>query len=121
MQKLENNMLIICPNEEKLKILEKLEQEDKLYNLKFMTKKEYLDNYFFTYKDNALLYLMKKYHYKVDVCKVYLNYLYVIDEDKVFQNKKLNFLQSLKKELKENGLLEYNPSFKDYIKNKRKE
>ena len=27
MQKLENNMLIICPNEEKLKILEKLEQE----------------------------------------------------------------------------------------------
>lgn len=39
MQKLENNMLIICPNEEKLKILEKLEQEDKLYNLKFMTKK----------------------------------------------------------------------------------
>jgi len=120
MQKLENNMLIICPNEEKLKILEKLEQEDKLYNLKFMTKKEYLDNYFFTYKDNALLYLMKKYHYKVDVCKVYLNYLYVIDEDKVFQNKKLNFLQSLKKELKENGLLEYNPSFKDYIKNKRK-
>ena len=55
MEKIENNMLIICPNEQKSKILEKLEQENKLYNLKFMTKKEYLDNYFFTYKDNALL------------------------------------------------------------------
>ena len=101
MEKIENNMLIICPNEQKSKILEKLEQENKLYNLKFMTKKEYLDNYFFTYKDNALLYLMKKYHYKVDVCKVYLNCLYVIDENKVYQNKKLLFLQNLKKELQE--------------------
>ena len=119
MVKIEDNMLIICPNEEKLKILEKLEKEDKLYNLKFMTKKEYFDNYFFAYKDNALLYLMKKYHYKVDVCKVYLKYLYVIDEDKIYQNKKLSFLQSIKKELKENGFLEYNPSFKDYIKDKK--
>lgn len=120
MQKLENNMLIICPNEEKQKILEKLEQEDKLYNLKFMTQKEYLNQYYFTYKDNALLYLMKKYHYKVDVCKVYLNYLYIIDENKAYQNKKLNFLKNLKKELRENGLLEYNPSFKNYIKNKKR-
>lgn len=120
MEKIENNMLIICPNEQKSKILEKLEQENKLYNLKFMTKKEYLDNYFFTYKDNALLYLMKKYHYKVDVCKVYLNCLYVIDENKVYQNKKLLFLQNLKKELQEQGLLEYNSSFKDYLKGKRK-
>lgn len=120
MQNLENNMLIICPNEEKLKILEKIEKENKLYNLKFMTKKEYLDNYFFTYKDNALLYLMKKYHYKVDICKVYLNYLYVIDENKSYKSNKLLFLQSLKKELKEQGLLEYNPSFKEYLKNKKK-
>ncbi len=120
MKKIENNMLIICPNEQKSKMLEKLEQENKLYNLKFMTKKEYLDNCFFTYKDNALLYLMKKYHYKVDVCKVYLNYLYVIDENKVYQNKKLIFLQSLKKELQEKDLLEYNSSFKDYLKGKRK-
>ena len=33
MEKIENNMLIICPNEQKSKILEKLEQENKLYNL----------------------------------------------------------------------------------------
>ena len=119
MTKLENNMLIICPNEEKLKILEKIENENKLYNLKFMTKEEYLNNYFFTYKDSTLLYLMKKYHYKVDVCKVYLKYLYVIDDEKRYKNKKLIFLQNIKKELKEQGLLEYNKAFKGYIKDKK--
>ena len=60
---LEDNILIICPNEEKLKILKQLEQEEKLYNVKFMTKEEYLGNYFFTYQDSAILYLMKKYVY----------------------------------------------------------
>ena len=93
MLQLENNMLIICPNEEKLKILRLLEKEDRLYNLKFMTKEEYLGNYFFTYQDSAILYLMKKYHYKVDVCRVYLSYLYVIDDNKKYNNKKLVFLQ----------------------------
>ena len=105
MEKIENNMLVICPNEEKLKILEKLEQEDNLYNIKFMTKEEYLNNYHFTYQDSAILYLMKKYHYKVDVCKVYLKYLYVIDEKKTYKNKKLIFLQNLKKELIKENLL----------------
>ena len=120
MEKLENNMLVICPNEEKIKILHTLEQQNKLYNIKFMTKQEYLNNYFFTYQDNAILYLMKKYHYKVDVCKVYLKYLYVIDENKIYQNKKINFLQKLKKELIQENLLEYNPTFKEYLKNKKK-
>ena len=120
MQKLQNNTLIICPNEEKIKILEKLEQKKELYNLKFMTKEEYLNNYFFTYSDKTILYLMKKYHYKVDVCKVYLKYLYVIDEAKKYENKKLTFLQELKKELKKENLLEFNISFKEYLKRKKK-
>ena len=47
MEKLENNILVICPNEQKLKILNQLQQESKLYNIKFMTKEEYLKNYFF--------------------------------------------------------------------------
>lgn len=120
MLQLENNMLIICPNEEKLKILRLLEKEDRLYNLKFMTKEEYLGNYFFTYQDSAILYLMKKYHYKVDVCRVYLSYLYVIDDNKKYNNKKLVFLQQLKNELKEQGLLDYNPAFKEYLEDKKK-
>lgn len=120
MQKLENDMLIICPREEKEKILNQLEQEDKLYNIKFMTKEDYLENYFFTYQDKAIFYLMKKYHYKVDVCKVYLSYLPIIEDDKRYENEKLKFLQNLKQELKQKNLLEYNPIFKEYLKKKKK-
>lgn len=120
MLKLEDNMLIICPNEEKLRILATLEPDQKLLNLKFMTKEEYLKNYFFTYTDEAILYLMKKYHYNVDVCKIYLNYLYVIDDTKKYQNPKLNFLANLKKELEKENLLEYHPNIKKYLSNKKK-
>lgn len=120
MQKLENNMLIICPTAEKEKILTKLEEENSLLNIKFMTKEEYLTNYFFSYDEKAILYLMKKYHYKVDVCKVYLKYLYVIDDEKEYKNKKLQFLKSLKKELQENHLLTKNPLFKSYLSKKKK-
>lgn len=120
MLKLEDNMLIICPNEEKLRILATLEPDQKLLNLKFMTKEEYLKNYFFTYTDEAILYLMKKYHYNVDVCKIYLKYLYVIDDTKKYQNPKLNFLANLKKELEKENLLEYHPNIKRYLANKKK-
>ena len=45
MQELEkDNLLIICPNEQKLKMLEQLSKEEKLYNIKFMTKEEYKSN-----------------------------------------------------------------------------
>lgn len=120
MLKLEDNMLIICPNEEKLRILATLEPDQKLLNLKFMTKEEYLKNYFFTYTDEAILYLMKKYHYNVDVCKIYLKYLYVIDDTKKYQNPKLNFLANLKEELEKENLFEYHPNIKKYLANKKK-
>lgn len=120
MNQIENNTLIICPNEEKVKILKRLQTLNKLYNLKFMTKEEYFNNHFFEYNDKTILYLMKKYHYKVDVCKAYLKYLYVIDEEKNYKNKKLIFLQNIKKELKDNNLLIYHPEMKKYLETKNK-
>ena len=63
---------------------------------------------------------MKKYHYNVDVCKIYLKYLYVIDDTKKYQNPKLKFLANLKKELEKENLLEYHPNVKKYLANKKK-
>lgn len=119
MQELEkDNLLIICPNEQKIKILETLSKEKKLYNIKFMTKEEYKSNYYFSYDETALYYLMNKYNYNLAVAKVYLNNLYVIDIDKKYKSEKLIFLQNIKKELIDNNLLKFNPSFKEYIKTK---
>ena len=108
--------LIICPNEEKIKMLSNVDNNN-LHNYKFMTKEEYLNNYYFSYNEEALYYLMKKYNYDIDVCKVYLKHLYIIDINKQYNSKKLIFLQNLKKELIENNLLKFSPDFSSYLKN----
>jgi len=110
--------LIICPNEEKLKILLELNNSKELNPIKFMTKNEFFNNYYFSYNDETIYYLMKKYHFNIDVCKVYLNNLYVIDINKEYKSDKLNFLKDLKKELIDNNLLIFNNGFKEYLKDK---
>ncbi len=108
--------LIICPNEEKLRILKSLQSQNTLFNQKYMTIEEFQNNYFFSYDEKALYYLMDHYHLHIDVAKIYLNSLYGIEDEKTYHKKKLIFLQSLKKELISNHLLEINPSFHDYLK-----
>lgn len=113
-----DNSLIICPNQTKTKILKELSQTKKLVNIKFMTKEEYKKIYYFLYDDKLLAYLIKKYNYNIDVARVYINNLYVIDENKTYKSPKLNFLKDLKKELIKEGLLIYNNTYKEYLKNK---
>ena len=92
----QNNTLIVCPNATKIKILNEQMQDDKLYNIKFMTKEEFKNNYFYSYDEETLYYLLKKYNYNLDVAKIYLKNLYVIDENKDYKNTKLVFLKNLK-------------------------
>lgn len=114
----QNNTLIVCPNATKIKILNEQMQDDKLYNIKFMTKEEFKNNYFYSYDEGTLYYLLKKYNYNLDVAKIYLKNLYVIDENKDYKNPKLVFLKNLKIELLKENLLKQNKSFKEFIKNK---
>ncbi len=118
---MQENKLMICPNNEKMKILSELQNDNTLHNIKFMTKEEFLSNYYFKSNENTLFYLLNKYKLNLDVAKVYLKNLFVIDITKNYSSSKLNFLKNLKKELLENNLLEENPFFKDYLKNKKVE
>ena len=106
--------LIICNNSIKKKLLN---ESNTLINRKFMTMKELINSYYFSYDDETIFYLMDKYKYKYNVAKVYLDNLIYI-EDKVYNSDKLNFLVRLKKELDLNNLLIYDNYFKEYIKNK---
>lgn len=113
---LEDNLLIVCPNNLRLKILKELGLDEKILNIKFMSKEEFRDNYFFKIKRNeALIYLMQKYDYDISVCNVYLDNLYIIEDNKIYKSPKLNFLKDLKKELLENNLLVFNPNFKNFL------
>ena len=114
----QSTTLIICPNETKMKLLKDSSSKNELLNIKFMTKEEYKNIYYFSYDEKTLAYLMKKYNYNIDVCKVYLNNLYVIDEAKTYKSPKLNFLKDLKKELLQENLLIINKTYKDYLKDK---
>lgn len=105
---------MICPTSIKKEILLQEEENQTLHSMKFYTKKEFLDLYYFSYDEKAVYYMMKKYHYPVDVAYEYLSYLYSI-EDKEYSSKKLNFLRDLKKELIENHLLTFHSSFQNVI------
>ena len=109
--------LIICPTTEKERILSKNQNED-LVSIKFMTKEEFFQNYFFSYNQKTIAYLIKKYGYDIDVIKVYLENMKYIEDEKEYHHPKLIFLQELKNELKRNNLIQENKYFKEYIKDK---
>ena len=115
---LEDIDIIICPTIQKRKILNKLSNQDKIFNIKFFTKQEFINNYYYSYDDKIIYYLMNKYNLNIDVVKVYLKNLYYIDLNKKYSSSKLEYLKSIKKELLDNNLLIENKYFKKYIENK---
>ena len=76
--------ILICPSNQKKKILNELSNIDKLYNIKIYNKKEFIDNYYYSYNDKAIYYIINKYNLDIDVVKVYLNNLYCIDINKKY-------------------------------------
>ena len=97
---LKNGDIVITDN--KKQILEHLKKSKKFLNLKIMNLKEFKDRYFGYYDERAIYYLIKKYNYKYEIAKMYLdNFL---------------FIDNLKKELAENNLIIEEPLFKRSIK-----
>ncbi len=79
--------LIICNNSIKKKLLN---ETNTLINRKFMTMKELINSFYFSYDNATIYYLIDKYNYKYNVAKVYLDNLIYI-EDKHYNSDKLNF------------------------------
>ena len=107
--------LIICPHEEKMKILSSRKLEDGFINTRFMTKEEFFQHYFYTYDIDLYYYLMKTYNWHLDVVKEYLSYLPVISIEEEYKDDKLLFLQDLKKELLEKKYISVNRTFHKYL------
>ena len=104
--------LIVCPNDIKMQLLG---NNQEISNIKYMTKNEYLNKYYFSYDDKALYYLIDKYQLNIDVAKVYLDNLIVIDINKEYKSKKLTFLKDIKIDLIKNNLLNFSNTFKEYL------
>ena len=118
MEFLKNNqerILLIIDNTNKEFILEKLSQMNGFYNVKLMTKDEFINHYFFTYQEEAIYYLMKKYQFTNNNAKIYLENIKYALISKEKENNKLNFLRNLYEELKINNLLQFDFLFKNYL------
>ena len=112
---LKDNVIYVVPSNIKKDLLLELSKEKELKNIKFFSLKELINNLTFSYDENAIYYLMKKYNYKYENAKIILDNLYYV-EDKKYNDKKLEDLVKIKNEV--NDLLIYNDYFKDYVKDK---
>lgn len=114
---IKNNSIVVTEYDYKTKLLKEINNSSEFVAVKFMTKKEFLNNYYFSYDEKTIYYLMDKYHLDCSTAKIYLDNLYFI-EDKNYSNDKLIKLANIKKELIDNDLLIFNKLFLDYIKDK---
>jgi ATP-dependent helicase/DNAse subunit B len=114
---IEDDSVIVVPGEIKNQVVRDIREKFGLKNIKFITISEFQSKYYFSYDKKAINYLMKKYGWKYEVCLVYLKNLYYV-ENKKYKYEKLNFLNDLKSELDNLGLLIYSPYFKKSLEGK---
>ena len=108
--------LLICDPEFKIKVLEYLNKNNKIIDLKIMSKQEFLNHYFFSYSEKVIYYVKNKYKITREIACIYLDNLkYVIDSN--LNNKKVIFLKELYQDLKENNYLDLDILFKNYLEN----
>ena len=106
------NSIVLCDYHVKQNLL----KENRILNdTKYMTVDEFIKSYTFSYDEKSVAHLISKYNISYDIALEYLENLYYIHDIK---NDKIELLKEIKEDLIENNLLIFNPTFKDYIKNK---
>lgn len=110
-ESLENNSIIIIPNQLKEKVLLKLNEAVSLINIKLMSLDDFKKKFYFDYTTETIYFLMENYNFSYDFCLDIINNLYYINS-KNYGNKKLDFLVRLKQELINTNLLIMDPFFK---------
>ena len=114
---LKDNLILIVPDSIKKKVLLQINNIDKIFNIKIMNLKELINKLTFTYNEEAIYYLMKKYNIKYEVALVYLRNIKYI-ENKKYDIKKLDKLVEIKKELIDNDLLIFDDNINMFLKGK---
>lgn len=113
-----DNSILIIPNNIKKKVLLKLNDLDNIYNIKILSLNEFINILTFTYDEEAIYYLIKKFNIKYEVAEVYLSNIKYIDENNNYNVKKITKLKEIKKELIDNNLLIFDLNVNEFIKDK---
>ena len=114
---IKDNSIIVCELNYKQYLLKSFSDKKMLINIKFLTLDELYKNYFFSYNEETIYYIMKNYSYNYEFALDILNNLKYI-EDKNYNNTNLSLLKNIKTDLLKNNKLIFNKYFIDYIKEK---
>ena len=106
-------MIIVCDNYKKDELLSK---SNKLSNVKYMNKIEFIHKFYFDYDKRTIYELCEYYGFNYENSKMYLDSIYYI-EDKYYGVEKLDKLVSIKRYLDSNKLLIYDNLFREYLRN----
>ncbi len=110
------NKIIIIKDSSKKSILSKINNENKLINVKIITLSELKKKYLFDYSKETIYYVSNKYNVVQDVAKVYIENLYYINDNSKYE--KVKKLNEIKQDLLNNNLLTENKLFRNFLKNK---
>ena len=114
---LKDDSIIVCELNYKRQLLKKISEMKLLINIKFLTLDELYKNYFFSYNEETIYYIMKKYNYNYEFSLEVLDNLKYIEEKK-YKNTNLLLLKNIKQDLINKDKLIFNKYFKNYIKDK---
>ena len=110
------NKILIIKDKSKKSILKKINEKNKLINVKIITLNELKKKYYFDYTKETIYYVSKKYNVVPDIAKIYIENLYYVNEKSEYE--KVNKLIEIKKDLEEKQLIKTNKLFKEFLKNK---
>ena len=116
---LENNSILLVPSNIKDKLLDYINENKLLLNIKFMSFNELKKGLLFDYDNKSINALMNKHNISYSLAKYYINNLYYIDNDH-YESDKLNKLVEMKQYLNDNNLLIKDSIFIDLLKSKSK-
>lgn len=68
---------VILPLSLKDELLKEISKNKKLLNVKLMTKEEFINKYYGSYKNESLYFLMKKFNLNYDIAKKYLKNIFI--------------------------------------------
>ena len=114
-KQLKDNSILLVPYNIKDKILEYIDLNNILKPIKIITFNDLKNGLLYTYENQAIYEVMKRYNVNYGVAKNYISDTYYVDDS---DNFKMNHLRDVKSFLDENNFLIYDKLFRDLLKTK---
>ena len=115
---LQDDIVIICSNNIKSRLINYCVENKKVFNIKYFTLDNFFNNLTFSYNEETIVKIKDNFNLNIEVAKNYLdNIKYLVDEEK--DDKRIKFLIEIKNFCEENNLLVKNKNFKYLIQNKK--